>query len=69
MTCPQGLIRIDVEPVTGDGPLYYRTMISHVEADSSGTSTSTVRDIFHTDSVQIAVEILRATFGGDKSAE
>jgi hypothetical protein len=56
---PSGLIRIEVHPVTDDGALYYKTLIFDLEPDSKGDLRSTVRDIFHSDSPQVAVEILQ----------
>jgi hypothetical protein len=63
------LIRIAVEPILDDGPLYYKTIISDVEVDANGDLRSAIRDVFHTDSPRIAMEILRKVLcGRDKYA-
>jgi hypothetical protein len=62
-------MRIEVEPVIGDGAIYYRTTIAAIEADSSGASSSTVRDVFHTDTPEIALEVLSRVIAGDRGAD
>jgi hypothetical protein len=55
---PLGLMRIEVHPVIDDGALYYKTLIFDLEPDSKGELRPTVRDIFHADSLKIAMEML-----------
>lgn len=50
--------RVVIEPILDDGPIHYRTTIWDVETGQTG-STETVRDIFKSDTLEIAVDVLR----------
>lgn len=50
------MIAIEIMPIIEDN--YYRTIVYDLEADDSGRPIRFVRDIYHSDSFTIAVELL-----------
>lgn len=51
-------VAIEIVPVVEGNNRYYKTIVLDLECDNSGTPSRVVRDIYHSDSLHIAIETL-----------
>jgi hypothetical protein len=52
------LIAIEIVPVIEGNDQYYKIMMFDLDADDVGNSTRVIRDIFHADSLHVAIALL-----------
>jgi hypothetical protein len=52
------VIAVEIVPVIEGDDQYYKTIVFDLQTDPEGCQTRTVRDIFHSDSLRIAIGLL-----------
>ena len=52
------VIAMEIVPVGEGSDQYYKTMVFDLEADDAGNRTRVTRDIFHTNSLHVAIALL-----------